>query len=84
MFVSVLGSEAGNMALNLLATGGIYLGGGMPPRISSRLQQPDFLDAITHKGRFQALLAEIPVYVILDSEVTLHGAAHDGLAQLAG
>ncbi len=81
MFVSVLGSEAGNMALNLLTTGGIYLGGGMPPRILSRLQQPDFLASVTHKGRFQALLDEIPVYVILDSEVTLHGAAYDGLVQ---
>lgn len=83
MFVSVLGSEAGNMALNLLATGGIYLGGGIPPRILSRLQRPDFLAAITHKGRFQGLLSKVPVYVILDSKVTLHGAAHDALIQFA-
>jgi len=81
MFVSVLGNEAGNMALNLLATGGIYLGGGMPPRILPRLQQPDFLESIARKGRFKTLLDNIPVYVILDSESALHGAAYDGLTQ---
>ena len=81
-FVHILGGEVGNMALNVLATGGIYLGGGLPPRILSRLQQPDFLHAISHKGRFKTLLDDIPVNVILDSEVALHGAAHDGLVAI--
>lgn len=83
LFVSVLGNEVGNMALNLLATGGIYLGGGIPPRILSRLQQPDFLASIARKGRFKTLLDHIPVYIILDSESALHGAAYDGLTQSA-
>ena len=80
LFVHILGSEAGNMALNVLATGGIYLGGGIPPRILSRLERPDFLAAISHKGRFRSLLDKIPVYVILDYDSALHGAAHVGLA----
>ena len=82
LFVRILGGEAGNMALNVLATGGIYLGGGMPPRILSRLRQPDFLAAITHKGRFKTLLDAIPVTVVLDPEVALHGAAFDGLTAI--
>ena len=82
MFVRILGSEAGNMALNVLSTGGIYIGGGIPPRILPRLQQPDFLAAISHKGRLRAVLDKMPVYVILDPEAPLHGAAHDGLAVL--
>ncbi len=82
LFVRILGREAGNMALKVLSTGGIYLGGGMPPRILSRLQQPDFLEAVSGKGRFGKLLDAMPVHVILDAEVALHGAALDGLAHL--
>ena len=77
LFVRILAGEVGNMALNVLATGGVYLGGGIPPRILPRLQQADFLAAISQKGRFKALLDRIPVYVILDPEVNLHGAAYD-------
>jgi glucokinase len=80
LFVRILGGEVGNLALTVLATGGIYLGGGIPPRILSRLREPDFLEAMGNKGRFKRLLDQIPVYVILDSEVTLHGAAYDALA----
>ena len=82
LFVRILGREAGNMALKVLSTGGIYLGGGMPPRILSRLQAPDFLRAISGKGRFRMLLDAMPVHVILDAEAALHGAALDGLAHL--
>jgi glucokinase len=82
MFVRILGSEAGNMALNVLSTGGIYIGGGIPPRILPRLQQPDFVAAISQKGRLKSVLDRMPVYVILDAEAPLHGAAHDGLAAL--
>ena len=78
LFVRILAGEVGNMALNVLATGGVYLGGGIPPRILPRLQQPDFLASISQKGRFKGLLDKIPVYVILDPEVNLHGAAYDG------
>ncbi len=78
LFVRILAGEVGNMALKVLATGGVYLGGGIPPRILPRLQQADFLAAISQKGRFKGLLDKIPVYVILDPEVNLHGAAYDG------
>ena len=79
MFVRILGGVVGNMALKVLATGGLYLGGGIPPRILSRLRQPDFLAAVAHKGRFSELLSNIPVHVILDPRAALRGAAYDGL-----
>ena len=84
LFAHILGGEVGNMALKMLATGGVYLGGGIPPRILARLQEPDFLVSISRKGRFQTLLDTIPVHVIVDPEVTLHGAAYDGLMALKG
>jgi glucokinase len=79
IFVQTLGTVVGNMALSVLAGGGLYLGGGIPPRILERLQQPDFLAAVHDKGRFQALIEAMPVYVILDPKVALHGAAWAGL-----
>jgi glucokinase len=79
LFVHVLGGVIGNMALKVMATGGLYLGGGIPPRILSRLQKPDFVDAICYKGRFRDWLTRIPVYVILDGKAALHGAAWDAL-----
>lgn len=79
LFVQCLGTLIGNMALTLLPTGGIYLGGGIPPRIFNRLQQQDFLTAITDKGRFSTLVSTIPLHVILDSQAGLSGAARHGL-----
>ena len=84
LFVRILGSEVGNYALNVFATGGIYLGGGIPPRILPRLRQPDFLSAISQKGRLKVVLDRIPVFVILDPEAALHGAAYEGLVSLEG
>jgi glucokinase len=75
IFVRALAGALGNLSLVLLPRGGVYLGGGIPPRILPRLQQPDFVDAIRDKGRFRPLLERIPVYVILDPEAALHGAA---------
>jgi len=83
LFVRTLGTVAGNMALSLLTKGGIYLGGGMPPRILKRLQESDFLTAITDKGRFSHFLSGVPVHVILNSKVALDGAAWFGEEQLA-
>lgn len=80
-FVSILAAEAGNLALKMLATGGVYLGGGMPPRILPALQQPGFLDAFCNKGRFADLLATIPVHVILHPRTALLGAACYGLSR---
>lgn len=79
MFVAILGAEAGNLALKVLATGGVYLGGGIPPRILSFLEAPRFLEAFQHKGRFAELLARIPLHVILNRKVALLGAAQYGL-----
>ena len=81
LFVSILGGGVGNMALKVMATGGLYLGGGLPPRILSRLQRQDFLDAICYKGRFRDWIKNIPVSVITDSKAALHGAAWHALEQ---
>jgi len=78
-FVSILGAEAGNLALKVLATGGVYLGGGIPPRILPALEQERFLEAFRRKGRFSDLLARVPVHVILNPKVALLGAACHGL-----
>jgi glucokinase len=80
LFVAILGAEAGNLALKVLSTGGIYLGGGMSPRILAELQKPAFIEALRSKGRFQELLTDMPVHVILNSGAGLLGAAAFGLA----
>lgn len=75
IFVSLLGSEAGNFALKVLATAGIYLGGGIVPKILPKLQEPVFLESLTAKGRMKKLLADMPVRVILNDKTALFGAA---------
>jgi glucokinase len=79
-FISILGSESGNLALKVLATGGVYLGGGIPPRIRAPLDEPAFLEAFRRKGRFRELLTQIPVHIILNPKTALLGAASYGLA----
>ena len=78
-FVSILGAEAGNLALKVMATGGVYLGGGIPPKILSKLKDGTFMAAFVNKGRFAEMLAQIPVYVILNEKTALFGAACYGL-----
>jgi glucokinase len=78
-FVSILGTEAGNLALKVLAIGGVYLGGGIPPRILPALEQGRFMEAFRRKGRMSDLLAQVPVHVILNPKVALLGAACHGL-----
>ncbi|SHN85362.1 glucokinase [Desulfitobacterium chlororespirans DSM 11544] len=82
LFVKILGAEAGNLALRTLAYGGIYLGGGIPPKILPKLQEDGFREAFLAKGRLRDLLAQIPIYVILNERTALLGAAH--LAAAAG
>jgi len=77
-FVSILAAEAGNLALKVLSTGGVYIGGGIPPRILSYLRARQFMQAFTHKGRLTPVLTQMPVYVILNPKVALHGAAIHG------
>jgi glucokinase len=77
-FVSILGAEAGNLALKVLSTAGVYLGGGIPPRILPYLDGERFRQAFTHKGRFTPILVHMPVHVILNPGVALLGAARHG------
>ncbi|HMK65138.1 MAG TPA: glucokinase [Thermodesulfobacteriota bacterium] len=81
LFVSLYGAEAGNMALKVMAAGGIYLGGGIAPKILAKLKDPVFMNAFTAKGRMRPLLQAIPVRVILNTKVALLGAARYALIQ---
>jgi glucokinase len=82
VFVSVYGAEAGNLALKLLATGGVFISGGIAARILPRLQQPSFLQAFVSKGRMQPLLESIPVKVINNDQVGVLGAARYAVEQI--
>jgi glucokinase len=84
VFVRILAAEAGNLALGVMATGGVYLGGGIPPRILPLLEDGRFMDAFRQKGRFSDLLSQIPVCVILNPKAALLGAACHGLEPAYG
>ena len=75
MFVDIYGAEAGNLALKMMATGGVYLGGGIAPKILAKLKGPAFLQAFTAKGRMRPLLEAMPVRVIMNEMTALLGAA---------
>jgi len=83
LFCSILGAEAGNLALKVMALGGVYLGGGMPPRIVTLLEKGPFLEAFRSKGRLSEMMARIPVYIILNPRTALIGAASKGLEQFS-
>ena len=76
LFVSLYGSEAGNLALKMMATGGVFLGGGIAPKIVDKLRSANFLQAFATKGRMRDLLNAIPIRVILNDKAGLLGAAH--------
>ena len=75
MFVSAYGAEAANLALKVLSVGGLYVGGGIAPRILEKLKDGTFMKAFTDKGRLSQLLVNMPVRVILESRAALLGAA---------
>ncbi len=79
LFVSILGAVAGNLALTGMTTGGMYIGGGIVPRILPILEESNFMKAFTDKGRFRELLSGIPVHVILNDKAALLGAAWSAL-----
>jgi glucokinase len=83
MFVSAYGAAAGNLALVGTATGGIYIGGGIAPKLLPRLQDGTFLSAFLDKGRFRDFLEAVPVRVILNDRAALLGAARHAAALLA-
>jgi glucokinase len=75
LFVSVYGALAGNLALQYLSKGGVYLGGGIAPKIVSLLQEGGLMQAFLAKGRFENYFSEIPVKVVMDESLPLLGAA---------
>jgi glucokinase len=75
LFVSVYGAEAGNLALRGKATGGVYIGGGIAPKILAKLNDGTFMRAFLDKGRYRELLSDMPVRVILNDQAALQGAA---------
>ena len=75
LFVHLYGVEAGNLALKTLASGGLYIGGGIAPKILDAMKGGAFIEAFLAKGRMQALLQEIPVQVILNDKTALYGPA---------
>lgn len=75
IFVSSYGAEAGNLALKSLSTGGIYLGGGIAPKILKTMKNGLFMQAFVDKGRLGNLLEQMPVHILLESRTALIGAA---------
>jgi glucokinase len=75
LFVQLYGAEAGNLALKTMSRGGIYLGGGIAPKILPMLQSGEFLAAFLNKGRMKPLLEAMPVRVILNDRAALYGPA---------
>ena len=75
LFVHLYGVEAGNLALKTMASGGLYIGGGIAPKILDAMKGGTFIEAFLAKGHMQALLQEIPVQVILNDKTALYGPA---------
>lgn len=76
LFIASYGAEAGNLALKGLTTGGVYIAGGIAPKLLPKLQDGQFLRSYRDKGRLSHLVEKAPVHVVLDQEVGLHGAAY--------
>jgi len=83
ILVAIFGAEAGNLALKLKATGGVFLAGGIAPKILPKLQTPAFLDAFLGKGRMRQLMEIMPVSVITNDKLALLGAARCALLDAA-
>ena len=76
MFTSILGSHAGNMALLYMPQGGVYLGGGIPPKIIEKLTDGQLLKEFVFKGRLSSVVEETPLYIIKDDKCAVTGASH--------
>jgi glucokinase len=81
LFVSLYGREAGNLALKQMASGGVYIGGGIAPKILPRLEKGGFLEAFNAKGRMAPLMQSMPVKVLLNDRTALFGPAAYAAAQ---
>jgi glucokinase len=75
MFATIYGAEAGNLALKALALSGLYVGGGVAPKLIAKLKDGMFMKAFSDKGRYKKLLSSIPVRVIMNPKAALLGAA---------
>jgi glucokinase len=75
LFISLYGAEAGNFALKVMATGGLFIGGGIAPKIIEKLRGPLFMETFSAKGRLKSLMESMPVKVILNDMTALRGAA---------
>jgi glucokinase len=75
LFASIYGAEAGNLALKAMAINGVYLGGGMAPKLLAKLKDGTFMKAFTNKGRYKRLMGNIPVHVVMNQHTGLIGAA---------
>jgi glucokinase len=82
LLASILASEAGNLALKVLATGGVYLAGGIALHVMKLLQTPQFVETFTRKGRFRDLMERMPIHIIT-TRAALLGAATFGLQSLS-
>ena len=76
VFVEIYGAAAGNLALKFLAVGGVFIGGGIAPKILPKMKEPRFFEAFCDKGRLRSLLEKIPVRVVLNDKTALLGAGH--------
>ena len=79
MFVATYGAMAGNLALLMMSTGGLYVGGGIAPKLRQKLSDGTFMKAFTAKGRFSAVMSTSPVHIILEDKTALFGAARAAL-----
>ena len=75
LFASIYGAEAGNLALKAMAINGVYLGGGIAPKLLHKLQDGTFMKGFTNKGRYKRLMNQIPVHVVMNQQAGLLGAA---------
>ena len=83
IFVGIYGSETGNRALNFMATGGVFIGGNIAAKIAPRMQDPIFMNSFLNKGRMSALLADMPVKIVMNDDSGIIGAAQYTLIQRA-
>ncbi|KIO48721.1 glucokinase [Nitrosospira sp. NpAV] len=82
LFVEIYGAYAGNLALSTLSRGGVYVAGGIAPKIIDKLKEGGFMKAFCDKGRFSALMSEIPVRVVMNPEAGLLGATREARRML--
>jgi glucokinase len=83
-FLALLGAEAGNHALKVMATGGVYIAGGIPPKMLDFIREGPLLDRFFAKGRMSHLMRRIPVHLVMDDHVALLGAADRALEAARG